>query len=83
MVSERTAYGVIYTSMPYGRNKFGENETLWCLFNMFSKGPPAIVVDFLKRLIRAFEERNIINHPLPAFRVRNEIYNIFGITLIK
>ena len=47
------------------------------LLDMFSQCPPAEVPHLLEAAVRTIEEGHVLRHPVPRFRVRNGLHNVF------
>ena len=56
--------------------ELGYGHVIGHLLDVLAIGPPAIIVYLLDVLIRAFEKRDILPHPIPGLRVGNEIHDV-------
>ena len=63
--------------------ELGNDKSNRRLLNMLPKRPPAIIINLLKILIRAFKKRDILRHPKPAFRIGNGIDDVFTVRLVE
>jgi len=57
--------------------KFREDKSVGCFFEMLSKRPPAEIIHLLDFVVGAFKKGNFLAQPIPRLRIGNEIGDVF------
>src|SRR5581483_1500697 len=71
VVAGRAINRVLFSRPRHVREKFGDDETVGRLFDVFAKRPPPEVVSLLEFFVRAFEQRNVGRQKTPRGGVGN------------
>ena len=63
--------------------EFSQNESVRRFFDVFSKSPPAEVIDSFEILVGTLKEWDVLLHPFPGFSIGNMIGNILGLHAVE
>jgi hypothetical protein len=66
-----------------GGNELRKHISIGCPFQVFSDGPPTVIIYFFNGCIRAFKQRDVGSHPGIGLFVGNMVYNQFRINAVE